>query len=190
MHGLALHGCSELSTLCQRLAALAPALAAAMAAAPHRQSPAVVQGTAACFAAKACINIAMHLEIKGSDALRVAVAARLLLLVGREVLVVVADSLRQDPAAQDIQTSLEFLLNSQLHGMQGYMALVQDCERPDAIAVFAATTAPPDALLPWLAAASQALLLACRTCRQGASPVVWMSWHAVPPAKELLRTPA
>ena len=160
--------CSELSTLSQRLAALAPALAAAVeAGAPmvQGQSPAMVQGIAAGFAASACIHIGTLLKVKGSDALRVAAAARLLLLVGRAVLRAVADDVRRHPTAQHSQSSLEIILTRQLYGMEGCMALVDSCERPDAIAVFAATTAAPGALLPWLAAAGDVLLLACRTRR-------------------------
>ena len=158
---------SELAALAQRLAALAPALVAAITATTDLGSPAHIQGRAACLAASACIHIGIRLQLKGSDALRVAAAARLLLLAGKAALV--AGAARQNPAYQEAQKAFKRLPDSQLSAIDGCMSLMADCERPDAIAVFAATTAAPAALLPWLAAASDALLLACHTRPPGAT---------------------
>jgi hypothetical protein len=158
------------AALCQRLAALAPALAAAIEAAPHYDSPVLLQGAAACIAVSACITISIYLKAEGSDALRVAAAAKLVLLAGRPALVAVAGALRRSPTAQSCQFALEILLKKQLYGVEACMSFMEACGRLDAIAVFAATTAAPDALIPWLAAACNALLLACRTRRQGATP--------------------
>ena len=58
----------------------------------------------------------------------------------------------------------------QLFTMEGCMTLMGvNCLRPDAVAVFAATTVAPGILLPWLSAASDALLLGCAVARQGAT---------------------
>lgn len=152
--------CSELAALAQQLAALAPALTAAITAAATVAdigSPSHIQGTAACMAASICISTGLQLQLKGSDALRVAAAGRLLLLAGRAALLAVASAVRQNPTLPS-HLRLNVLLNSQLCGMEGCLALMEACERPDAVAVFAATTAAPNALLPWLAAASDALL--------------------------------
>ena len=91
--------CSELAALAQQLAALALATAMRTAGSPAPH----IQGIAACRAASACISIALQLQLKGSDALRVAAAARLLLLAGRAALVAAADAARQNPADQAIQ---------------------------------------------------------------------------------------
>ena len=191
---------SELAALAQRLAALAPALAAAIEAAPHWDSPALWQAEAAITATSACAMVANQLQLKGSDALRVAAAAKVLVLAGRAALVAVTGAVRQTPTAvPGRQSVFESLLAELLSGMAGCMALVGDCGRPDAIAVFAATAAAPGALLPWLATASVAMLLACRTSQQGAAGLAACSraadrqcvslhcaFHSTPIAESLL----
>lgn len=158
-----------MATLTQRLAALAPALAAAITAAPGWDCPALQQARAGSIATSACSFIGLRLDVKGSDALRLAAAAKLLILAGRAALPRVAAAVERNPGAKRNQQALISLLTMQLYAMDGCMALIEGCERPEAISVFASTTAPAGTLPPWLAATADALLLALRTCRQGAT---------------------
>ena len=137
------------------------ALAAAITAADtDLDSPSHIRGTWACISARVCLCIGLQLQLKGSDALRVSAAAKMLLLAGRAALLAVADAARQSPNAYmgRAAAALDIHLSMQLPGMRGCMALVDACGRPDAKAVFAATTAAPGALL-----------LALRTCPSGAN---------------------
>lgn len=169
---------SELTTLTQQLAALAPALAAAITAAPHWDSPALQQTRAACVAIGVCATVGLELQLNSSDALRVAGAAKLLLVAGRAVLVMLgAADARAPRETWRIQLALQNLLGHQLSALASCLAVLEPCERPEAIAVFAATTAAPGTLLPWLFTTSNALLLALRTSDQGAAPCPGLPKH-------------
>lgn len=167
--------CSELAALAQQLAALAPALATAVTAAAtvaDLDSPGHIQSRMACMVTSLCISLGHQLQLKGSDALRVAAAARLLLLAGRAVILADADTARRCPAVPRRQHILAGLLLTQLSAMGGCMALVKACERADAVAVFAATTAATGVLLAWLAAVTDNLLLAPRS--QPPGTITWL----------------
>ena len=127
----------------------------------------MLQTTAACFTIGACASIGTRLQVKGSDALWVAAGVRLLLIAGRGGLAAAAGVWGSSPTPQTRQ-ALEVMLTQQLFAVERCMSLVSTCERADAIAVFAATTAAPDAFLPWLTAASEALLVVCRAQSSGA----------------------
>lgn len=162
---------SELATLSQRLAALTPALAAAVAPAPRLDLPAQLQTTAACISFSTCASVAIQLQLEGSDALRVAGGVKLLLTAGRAALLRVTAfgggaAAGQHSLWRQQQVAFACLLFKQLHAMQQCLESIDGCNRPDATAVFAATTAASGTLVLWLTAVSEALLLFLRTPRQ------------------------
>jgi hypothetical protein len=163
---------SEVAALSQRLAAVAPALAAAIEAAPHWESPEVQQFTAACIATSACVRIGIDLDVKGSDALRVAAAARMLLLAGRAALLAVAgtgagaSAAPHHPSEVRRQLVLGPLLTKQLHAFPGCMVLLD-------------SAAAAGCLLPAAAGAASrhADTGPCACLRAGEDVAPWMHCH-------------
>ena len=150
--------CSTVAVLAQRLASLAPALASAVAANP-RHSPALTQVEAACIAVDACAWLGAVLRLQGSDALRLAAAASVVLTAGRAALLAAADTVGRQPTA-DSNLALNILVRKQLAGLSGTFRFLSSGALPEAAAAFAASTAAPRAFLPWLAAIRIALPLA------------------------------
>jgi hypothetical protein len=157
-HELDIAACSTLAVLAQRLASLAPALTAAVAATPWL-SPALTQVEAACLAVDACAWLGARLGLQSSDALRLAAGASLVFSAGRVALLVAADAVWRQPTSDSTQ-ALNILVREQLAGLSGTFRFPESDAQPDAAAAFAASTAAPRVFLPWIAAASDALLLA------------------------------
>lgn len=151
---LTVRGCSELTTLAQQLASIAPALAAAVAVCAPGGPP--LQLSAATVAATACGLIAFTLPLRGADALRIASAARVVLVAGRAALETGTVRFRHNDA---FSAQLQASAGLQLAAMDSLMDLMSSAEHPTAAAAFARSTAAPEAFMPWLTAVNDALLL-------------------------------
>ena len=150
--------CSELAMLAQRLASIAPALAAAVAADPC-DSPAWSQVAAACISAAGCGSVSTELGLQGGAALRVAAAARVVLVAGRAALETSTERGRQRATAAPTAAQVQGITSLQLTAMTSLLHLMDLIEQPNARAAFANSTAAPQAFLPWLSAVGDALLL-------------------------------
>ena len=126
---------------------------------PRGSRPALTQVEAACLAVDACAWLGARLGLQSSDALRLAAGASLVFSAGRVALLVAADAVWQQPTSDSTQ-ALNILVREQLAGLSGTFRFPESDAQPDAAAVFAASTAAPRVFLPWIAAASDALLLA------------------------------
>jgi hypothetical protein len=155
--------------LAQQLASLAPTLAAAVAADPRHVSEPLAQITAASLAADACHRLASALGLQGSDALRVAAAARVLVIAGRPALAAAAaQASALEPTGTGLAvTDVRTLAGMQLTAMHGLMALMSSTAHPNAALAFASSTVAPRAFMPWLLAATSALSQ-CYRPQQGA----------------------
>ena len=159
--------CRELTMLAQRLASLAPALAAAVTADPRHVSAPLAQITTARLAVDACHRLASALGLQGSDALRVAAAARVPVVAGRPALAAAAAQVAALEPTGLAVTDLRTLAGVQLTAMQGLMALMSSPAHPNAALAFASSTVAPRAFMPWLLAATSALSQ-CYRPQQGA----------------------
>ena len=169
--------------LAQRLASIAPALAAAVAADPC-DSPAWLQVAAACISAAGCGSVSTELGLQGGAALRVAAAARVVLVAGRAALETSTERGRQRATAAPTAAQVQGLTSLQLTAMTSLLDLMDLMEQPNARAAFANSTAAPQAFLPWLSAVGDALLL-CPAPLPGVAGQ--KCWHACAPKKQ---TPA
>lgn len=126
------------------------------------QLPACRQAYAASQALAICSELCGDLALPPADSLRLLGAARLLFEAGRLVLVSLSDALRlfSESSSGDLPHQVIRLACMQLRSL---IQLIKAGTALDkrSVTVFVRTTAKPAAVLPWMAAVTAALQLAC-----------------------------
>lgn len=128
----------------------------------------LTQFMAGCTVLACCLTLGDSMtQLSGTAAFKLGAACSLVLGPGRVLLQMSMAAATADPAPAKLET-LAHATAAQVSAVAGALALLgRPSRQPQALAAFAASTAKPSALLPWLSTVTQAVPQALSCPRPG-----------------------